>query len=101
MAYWFVLTAVLLSLCMAGAWGLQRATGNSGWVDAVWSFSIGLAGVLVDARVDRLAAGGVAGDQGAAGTTVRYVFSRADGVADDDERGERLCVVGVFWVGVC
>ena len=47
MAYWFVLTAVLLSLCMAGAWGLQRATGNSGWVDAVWSFSIGLAGVLL------------------------------------------------------
>ena len=38
---------MLLSACMAGAWFLQRATGNSGWVDAVWSFSIGLAGVLL------------------------------------------------------
>jgi steroid 5-alpha reductase family enzyme len=44
---WFVFCAVVLSLCMAGAWGLQRVTGNSGWVDAVWSFSIGLAGVLL------------------------------------------------------
>ena len=43
----FLLCSALLSLCMAGAWGLQRATGNSGWVDAVWSFSIGLAGVLL------------------------------------------------------
>jgi steroid 5-alpha reductase family enzyme len=47
MGIWFFFSAVLLSLSMAGAWGLQRATGNSGWVDAVWSFSIGLAGVLL------------------------------------------------------
>ena len=47
MTVWFPLSAVVLSACMAGAWGLQRMTGNSGWVDAVWSFSIGLAGVLL------------------------------------------------------
>ena len=44
---WFPVCAAVLSACMAGAWGLQRATGNSGWVDAVWSFSMGLAGVLL------------------------------------------------------
>jgi len=44
---WFVLTACLLSACMAGAWAVQRATGNSGWVDAVWSFSIGAGGILL------------------------------------------------------
>ena len=37
--------AVGLALAMTGAWAVQRATGNSGWVDAVWSFSTGLAGV--------------------------------------------------------
>ena len=47
MIVWFVATSILLSACMAGSWALQRATGNSGWVDAVWSFSIGLAGVLL------------------------------------------------------
>lgn len=44
---WLGFCTVLLSACMAGAWALQRATGNSGWVDAVWSFSTGVAGVLL------------------------------------------------------
>jgi steroid 5-alpha reductase family enzyme len=44
---WFLICAALLSACMAGAWALQRATGNAGWVDSVWSFSTGLAGVLL------------------------------------------------------
>ncbi len=47
MIAWFLVTSALLSVCMAGAWMLQRATGNAGWVDSVWSFSIGLAGVLL------------------------------------------------------
>ena len=37
---------VLLALAMAGAWAAQRATGNSGWVDAVWTFATGIAGAL-------------------------------------------------------
>ena len=40
----FIFAAALLSVVMAGAWVLQRFTGNSGWVDAVWSFGLGVAG---------------------------------------------------------
>jgi len=36
--------AVSLSLLMAGAWMLQQRTGNSGWVDTIWTFSLGLVG---------------------------------------------------------
>jgi steroid 5-alpha reductase family enzyme len=35
-----------LSLVMVGAWLLQRRTHNAGWVDAVWSFGLGAAGVV-------------------------------------------------------
>ena len=34
-----------LMLAMAGAWCLQRALGNAGWVDVVWTFATGAAGV--------------------------------------------------------
>ena len=34
-----------LSLAMFGAWALQRATGNAGWVDAVWTFATGGGGI--------------------------------------------------------
>jgi steroid 5-alpha reductase family enzyme len=43
----FIATTILLSVVMAGAWALQRATGNSGWVDVVWSFGLGLAGLML------------------------------------------------------
>lgn len=36
--------AVALAAAMAGAWALQRALGNAGWVDAVWSASTGIVG---------------------------------------------------------
>ena len=29
---------------MAGAWVVQQRTGNSGWVDTIWTFSVGLVG---------------------------------------------------------
>ena len=35
-----------LCLAMAGAWVLQRAKGNGGWSDVVWSFAAGAAGVV-------------------------------------------------------
>lgn len=38
--------AVLMSLLMAGAWALQRATGASGWIDTVWSASVGVGGLV-------------------------------------------------------
>ena len=36
--------AVSLSILMAIAWMGQQRTGNSGWVDTIWTFSVGLAG---------------------------------------------------------
>lgn len=38
--------AILMSLLMAGAWALQRATGSSGWIDTVWAGSVGLGGIF-------------------------------------------------------
>lgn len=37
-------TAVGLAALMSFAWLLQRKTGQSGWIDATWSFGIGAAG---------------------------------------------------------
>lgn len=39
-----VAIAVALSTLMAGAWVVQQRTGNSGWVDTIWTFSLGLVG---------------------------------------------------------
>ncbi|MBR0836135.1 DUF1295 domain-containing protein [Bradyrhizobium manausense] len=41
------LTAIALSLAvlMAFAWAVQQRTGNSGWVDTIWTFAVGLVGV--------------------------------------------------------
>src|SRR5690242_13395516 len=36
--------AVSLSVLMAGAWVVQQRTGNSGWVDTIWTFAVGLVG---------------------------------------------------------
>jgi steroid 5-alpha reductase family enzyme len=43
----FIAATILLSAIMAGAWALQRATHNSGWVDVVWSFGLGVAGLVL------------------------------------------------------
>jgi steroid 5-alpha reductase family enzyme len=36
--------AVSLSILMALAWMVQRRTGNSGWVDTIWTIAVGLVG---------------------------------------------------------
>src|SRR5579862_8638148 len=36
--------ALSLSILMMGAWVVQQRTGNSGWVDTIWTFSVGLVG---------------------------------------------------------
>jgi steroid 5-alpha reductase family enzyme len=36
--------ALSLSVLMVGAWLVQQRTGNSGWVDTIWTFSLGLVG---------------------------------------------------------
>jgi steroid 5-alpha reductase family enzyme len=44
--YLWAIAAIALSLSalMAGAWIVQQRTGNSGWVDTIWTFSLGLVG---------------------------------------------------------
>ena len=37
--------ALSLSVLMAGAWVVQQRSGNSGWVDTIWTFSLGFVGV--------------------------------------------------------
>jgi steroid 5-alpha reductase family enzyme len=40
------LIAVALSIAMAGAWLIARTPGRSGWTDAIWSYAIGISGVV-------------------------------------------------------
>lgn len=40
------LAAVFFVAAMAAAWAVQRRTGNSGWIDAIWTFTVGLATLL-------------------------------------------------------
>lgn len=42
-SYLEALAAIALSLSVltAGAWIVQQRTGNSGWVDTIWTFSHG------------------------------------------------------------
>jgi steroid 5-alpha reductase family enzyme len=44
--YLNALLLIALALCalMAGAWVVQQRTGNSGWVDTIWTFSVGTVG---------------------------------------------------------
>jgi steroid 5-alpha reductase family enzyme len=40
------LAAASLSLAMAFAWVIQRRTGQSGWIDTIWSLAVGFTGVI-------------------------------------------------------
>ena len=44
--------AVGLSLVMAFAWAVQRRTGASGWIDTIWSFGVGLGGIVAASLAD-------------------------------------------------
>ncbi|MCK1977850.1 hypothetical protein LNK15_12510, partial [Jeotgalicoccus huakuii] len=52
-----LVVAISLSAIMAFAWALERKTGKSGWIDAIWSFSVGggsvIAIILADATWQR------------------------------------------------
>ena len=41
-----LLLSIALSAIMSGAWVIQQRTGNSGWVDTVWTFGLGLVGCI-------------------------------------------------------
>lgn len=78
--------AVALVLVMTGAWAIQRATGSSGWIDAIWSFAVGVGGMAAAVLAD--------GDAGrrttvfviAAAWSLRlglHIASRTHGAAED------------------
>jgi steroid 5-alpha reductase family enzyme len=50
-----LLMSLALSAVMAGAWLVQQRTGNSGWVDTIWTF--GLAAVGITASLAPVSAG--------------------------------------------
>ncbi len=41
-----LLLAVMLSIIMTVAWAIAEGTGQSGWVDSIWSFAVGLGGLV-------------------------------------------------------
>ena len=41
-----VVIALALSILMAVAWVVRQRTGNSGWVDTIWTFAVGLVGAV-------------------------------------------------------
>ena len=41
-----MIIVVGLVIIMTGAWAIQRATGSSGWIDTIWSFAVGLGGIV-------------------------------------------------------
>lgn len=47
-----IITAIWLSLAMSGAWAIQRVTGLSGWIDTIWSFAVGVGGIIATIFAD-------------------------------------------------
>ncbi len=50
--YLLIVIAAGLSLTMAAAWIIQRATGQSGWIDTIWSFGVGIGGIAAALLAD-------------------------------------------------
>ena len=40
-----VAIAAFLAAAMTGAWVIARRTGRSGWIDTIWSYSVGVTGM--------------------------------------------------------
>lgn len=40
-----LVSALAFCLIMAGAWQMQRTTGNDGWADVFWSYGVGITGI--------------------------------------------------------
>lgn len=55
-AFALLLAALFLSAWMMLAWWLQKQTGKSGWIDTLWSYGVGIAGIALALLVP-LAAG--------------------------------------------
>jgi steroid 5-alpha reductase family enzyme len=90
-----VAIALSLSVLMAGAWMVQRRTGNSCWVDTIWTFSPGLVGAAS-------ALWPVAGTPAMAGRGFVAIWSlrlglhiaaRTSAITDDPQKGVQKGVV--------
>ena len=81
--------AMALSILMAGAWLVQQRTGNSGWVDTIWTFfprpggrrSCAVAGRRNFPQRAAMAGGGAGGDLVAAARV--HIAIRTAGIAAD------------------
>ena len=45
----FLIAEVALAAIMAAAWAVERATGETGWIDAVWTLGVGATGAILAA----------------------------------------------------
>ena len=54
-----IAAAIFLSAWMALAWWLQKRTGKSGWIDTLWSYGVGIAGVALALLVPLAAGEGI------------------------------------------
>lgn len=88
-----IAAAVVLGLLMALAWGIQRLTGRSGWVDTIWSLAVGAGGILAAAWPD---ADAVTGRRVAVGVLIAlwslrlagHIAARTRGGEDDPRYAE-------------
>lgn len=46
-----IVSSLIMSVMMMVAWGVQKATAQSGWADVFWSFAIGIGGLVVSLLV--------------------------------------------------
>lgn len=69
-AFALLTAAVFLSAWMALAWWLQKRTGKSGWVDTLWSYGVGIAGVGLALLVPLAASGAITERQALAAVLV-------------------------------
>lgn len=88
--------AIALSIIMAAAWSIQQRTGNSGWVDTVWTFGLGVVGGLAalaplnsdDVWIRQV---GVAGLLGIWALRLGlHIASRTVGISDDPRYAELI-----------
>lgn len=107
------LAAISASLCliMAGAWMVQQRTGNSGWVDTIWTFGLGTVGA-VSALVPLAQAGWPAARQILTVVLVvlwslrlgTHIAQRSSGISDDPRYADLIRQWGVaarremFWL---
>ena len=42
-----IFAALALCVCMSAAWAVQRMSGKSGWIDTIWSASVGATSIAV------------------------------------------------------